>query len=134
MDQPTCPKCHLPVLPVFYFCPNCGRNLRPKPLSISPTKQIGIYFLSIVLPPLGLWPGVKYLLQKDAKAKIVGLIAIILTIVSTIITINLAIAMANSIKEQLVGQFNNQLNSQLDSQLNQQLNNQMQTLPPELLQ
>jgi hypothetical protein len=36
---------------------------------------------------LGLVPGIKYLLQKDQKKKIVGAIAIVLTIISTIVTV-----------------------------------------------
>lgn len=49
-------------------------------------KQIGIYAISILLPPLGLWPGIKYIFQKDEKTKVVGIIAVILTIVSTVVT------------------------------------------------
>lgn len=115
MDNPICPKCQLPVLANFYFCPNCGKNLRPKPLSISIGKQIGIYLLSFFLPPLGLVPGIKYLLQKSGKAKVVGFVAIILTVVSIIITINLTLG--------LVNQLRNQLNSQLNDQLNNQIQN-----------
>lgn len=50
-------------------------------------KQISVYAISILLPPLGLWPGIKYILQKDEKMKTVGIIAVILTIISTIVTI-----------------------------------------------
>ena len=82
-----CSNCKLPVLPEFYFCPNCGRQLRPKPISVSIAKQIGVYLFSFLLPPLGLYPGIKYIRQSDGKTKIVGWIAIILTVVSIIITI-----------------------------------------------
>lgn len=109
MDQAACPKCHLPVLPVFYFCPNCGKNLRPKPLSTSTGKQIGIYLLSFFLPPLGLWPGIRYLFQKSGKAKVVGVIAVLLTMISVLIMLQLVMGM--------VDQFNQQLSTQL--QLNQ---------------
>jgi len=50
----VCPTCHQPVSPEDYFCPNCGKDLKAKPLSVSITTQIGIYLLSIFLPPLGL--------------------------------------------------------------------------------
>lgn len=50
-------------------------------------QQIKVYAISILLPPLGLWPGIKYVFQKDEKKRTVGIIAIILTIISTIVTV-----------------------------------------------
>lgn len=109
MEQATCRKCNLPVLANFYFCPNCGYALRPKPLSISAGKQIGIYLLSFLLPPLGVWPGIKYLMQKDPKAKIVGAVAILLTIISIVVTLYYA----NILMKQLTTQLNAQLGGQV---------------------
>ena len=79
MDTPAkiCPKCALPILSEFYFCPNCGKQLRSKPISVSIMKQTGVYLLSFLLPPLGLYPGIKYILHGDTKTKVVGVIAII---------------------------------------------------------
>lgn len=108
-----CPNCKLPVLTNFYFCPNCAKSLRPKPLSVSVGKQIGIYLLSVLLPPLGLWPAFKYLKQEDDKAKIVGLVAIVLTIISTIVTIYFAVGLFNQLNQQINQQLNGQLNMQL---------------------
>ncbi len=84
MDK-LCRFCNSPVSDSFFFCPTCGKKLHEPPISIA--KQIGVYALSILLPPLGLWPGIKYVLQKDEKTKTVGIITIILTIVSTIVTL-----------------------------------------------
>lgn len=89
--ETICKYCKFSVSDNFYFCPNCGKKLKEPPLSTSITKQLGIYTLSIFLPPLGILPGIKYLFQKNNKAKAVGLIAIVLTIISTIITINLTL-------------------------------------------
>ena len=97
MDQITCPHCQFPILDSFYFCPNCGKKRKEPPVSTTIGKQIGIYVLSVLLPPLGLWPGIKYLLQKDQKAKIIGIIAIVLTILSTIITIQIALGIFNQL-------------------------------------
>lgn len=91
MEQKTCKFCGFPVTENYYFCPNCGKKIKEPPLSVSFGKQLGIYALSIFLPPLGLWPGIKYILQKERNAKIIGIIAIVLTTISTIITINLTI-------------------------------------------
>lgn len=88
--QLTCKYCGYPISANFFFCPNCGKKLHEPPITIA--RQIGLYALSVFLPPLGLWPGIKYLQQKDPKAKIVGSIAIILTIVSILITIQLTMS------------------------------------------
>jgi hypothetical protein len=82
----VCPSCALPVLAEFYFCPNCGKQLRAKKVPISIGQQVGLYLLSALLPPLGLWPGIKYLRKEDNKSKMVGLVAIILTILSLVIS------------------------------------------------
>ncbi len=85
MDKQLCRFCNTPVSDNFFFCPTCGKKLHEPPITM--VKQIGIYALSILLPPLGLWPGLKYVFQKDEKTKMVGIIAIILTIISTIVTL-----------------------------------------------
>ncbi len=79
----VCPACHQPVVPEWYFCPNCGKELKAKPVKVSAATQIGIYALSVFLPPLGIWPGIKYLFKESRGAKIVGTIAIVLTIISS---------------------------------------------------
>ncbi len=84
---PHCPVCQQPIVSAWNFCPNCGHSLREQPLSLSIWKQLGIYLLSFFLPPFGLTPAFKYLKQKDPKAKLVGLIAIILTAASIIVLI-----------------------------------------------
>jgi len=87
MDNiPICPACHQSVVPEWYFCPNCGKGLKAKPVRVSAATQIGIYALSVFLPPLGLWPGIKYLSKEGRGAKIVGAIAIVLTIISSVVT------------------------------------------------
>jgi hypothetical protein len=91
MDDALCPVCHLPIRPEFYFCPNCGKSLREKPLSASAATQAWIYALSVIMPMiayLGLhyWPGVKYLRSPDPSAKQIGMIAIALMAISTVVT------------------------------------------------
>ena len=106
-EQKLCPFCKSPVAETFYFCPNCGKNIKPVPLSTSFLKQIGVYAVSILLPPLGFWPGIKYLKKESKTAKMIGTIAIILTIISTVISVWLL--------KDLVNQINQLLNSQLKS-------------------
>lgn len=83
----VCPNCTLPVLADFYFCPNCGKQLRDKAITLSLGRQIGVYLLSFFLPPLGLYPAFKYIKQPDPKTRMVGWISLILTIVSVVISI-----------------------------------------------
>ena len=83
----VCLTCHQPISPEWYFCPNCGTELNIKPFKVSVIAQIGIYALSALLPPLGLWPGIKYLGKKGNQPKIVGAISIVLTIVSSAVSI-----------------------------------------------
>ncbi len=82
----VCPSCKQQVSKEHYFCPNCGKKLRDKPLSTSVLAQFGVYAFSILLPPFGIWPAIKYLRQQDTASKIVGIVVILLTVVSLGVT------------------------------------------------
>ena len=82
-----CPQCGAAVPPDAHFCPRCGKELSEPPFSMSIIGQVGLYALSIFLPPLGLWPGIKYARKKDPTARRIGWIAIALTIASTVVTL-----------------------------------------------
>lgn len=83
-----CPQCHQPVLPEYYFCPNCGKKLEEKPLSTGIWAQLWLYFFTLVIMPLTAylayrhWHGVEYFRSEDPKAKRVGLISILLLIIT----------------------------------------------------
>ncbi len=81
-------------------------QLKDQALSITVGKQIFIYLMSALLPPLGLWPAIKYLKQKDQKSRMIGFIAIVLTIISTVITIWFTLGFINT--------FNRELNANLN--------------------
>jgi hypothetical protein len=90
-----CPVCHQPILPQYYFCPNCGTKLNQAPLSTTTLDQIKLYAFSIVLPMICFlfvtkWSGTKYIKSQDPKTKQIGQIAWALLIISTIFTIYLA--------------------------------------------
>lgn len=99
----VCPVCHQTILEKYYFCPNCGNSLKEKPVAISALIQIGLYTLAVFLPPLGLWPGIKYVMKKSPQAKRVGIITIILTLVSTVLTIWVIFSLFNTYLSQLNG-------------------------------
>jgi hypothetical protein len=104
MEQTVCPFCHFSLNETFYFCPNCGKQINEPPITIA--KQIGVYLISIFLPPLGLWPGIKYLFSKEQRTKRVGMIAIALTIFSTVITLWLSVALFNNLSQNVNSQLN----------------------------
>jgi|SRR6185369_2931798 len=97
----ACPSCSLPVLADFYYCPNCSKQLRSKPIKVSALKQIGVYLLSFFLAPLGLYPAFKYLRQPDPKTKMIGWIAVILTFVGISITIYVFAGFMQSVSKTL---------------------------------
>jgi len=92
----VCPTCHQPVLPQYYFCPNCGAKLNVAQLSTTAQTQAWIYAFSLVLPMVAFifvtkWPGLKYYKSNDPKAKQIGQIAWAILIISTIAVIWFAI-------------------------------------------
>lgn len=112
----VCPVCHLPVQPEFYFCPNCGKELREKPLSTSVATQAWIYAFSIVMPMIAFlgishWPGVRYLRSDDEAAKQIGIIASVLMAISTIVTFWLAIVWIQSYVQSSVNSINGDFGS-----------------------
>lgn len=113
MEQVPCPKCKTITLPNYNFCPSCGSKLK-NVVDVTVGKQIILYLMSFLLPPLGLLPGIRYLKNPDEKAKHIGLIMIFITVFSSIISIWVYIGFINN--------FNKILNQTIDQQLNQPLN------------
>jgi hypothetical protein len=91
-----CQVCHQPVLPSYYFCPNCGAKLNAAPLSTTPMAQARLYAHSIILPVIcfftaSKWQGIHYFKSSDPKTKKIGIIACILITLSTILLVWYAI-------------------------------------------
>ena len=105
-DQLNCRYCGKSILASDYFCPNCGKKLKEKILSTTIGRQIFIYLLSFLLPPLGLWPAIKYLKQKDEKSRMIGFVAIGITIISLVITIWLSVNFMNTLNQEINKQLN----------------------------
>ncbi|OGC45594.1 hypothetical protein A2V49_03825 [candidate division WWE3 bacterium RBG_19FT_COMBO_34_6] len=108
MDTQTiCRHCKKIVLTTDFFCPNCGKKLKEKPLPTDLVVQILIYIFSIFFAPLGIWPAVRYLKQNDKKSKNIGIIIIILTIISfviiALITRNIITNATRDLNQQLNG-------------------------------
>lgn len=101
-----CKYCKTTISMGVYYCPNCGKKLRDKPPSTGVGAQVGLYLLSILLPPFGIIPAIRYLRQKETKSKVVGMVALILTVFSIVATLYYAIIFVN--------EYNRILNSQLN--------------------
>lgn len=99
----ACPGCHIAVRPTDYFCFNCGKNLHAMPPGTTPADQIKLYAGSILLAPMGIFWGLKYLKEQDDKTKIVGVVAMILSGITFIIAAQYTMAFVNSLNSQ-VGQ------------------------------
>jgi len=106
MDQMICPHCKASVDSQVFFCPNCGKKINEPPVKLTVAKQVGVYLVSILLPPLGLWPGFRYFKNKDPHVQLVGIIAIILTVMSTAVTIWYSIVLVQNINKQINSQIN----------------------------
>lgn len=104
MDPAVCPFCNAPITPLAYFCPTCGKKLKDPPVGTGIGKQIKLYLICVLLPPLGLFPGIKYLRQEDPKAQKIGLVVILLTIIATIFTIWFSVAFVSQLSSTLNGQ------------------------------
>ena len=67
-----------------------------------------IYYAgSLLLPPIGLWWGFKYLKQNDGKSKHIGWICIVLTVISTLVvavwSVRLFQGISTQVNQQLQG-------------------------------
>ena len=65
-----------------------------------------IYLASLLLPPIGLWWGFKYIKQDDPKIRNVGIAAIVLTVIASIITIWITVSLINSFSASINSQLN----------------------------
>lgn len=97
----ACPSCKATISSTDYFCSNCGKKIKNKPLSTSAGSQTATYLISFFLPPFGLFRGFKYLRQEDGKSKVIGIIACILTIISLTISTSLTLNFANALNQEL---------------------------------
>ena len=104
-SQLNCSHCKEVISPSDFFCPSCGKKIKDKPLSTTIGRQIYIYLLSLLLPPLGLWPAFKYLRQPDEKAKKIGIIAVLLTIISIVVSSWFAISFTNSFIKDITSKY-----------------------------
>jgi len=104
--QIACPFCSSLVDATAFFCPTCGKNIKEKPLSTGVLIQIGLYLVSVLLPPLFIGWTIKYLKSKDPKAKQIGMISLGLIIFALVIAIWLSLIFVKNITQGVNQQLN----------------------------
>ena len=102
--EPACPVCHVMVKPTDFFCYNCGKNLHPKPPSVTTEDEIKLYLSSFSLPPMGIIWALPYVRQADTKSKTVGYVAIGITVVTLIVLVIETMSFINGISAQVNSQ------------------------------
>jgi hypothetical protein len=107
MDQTICPACHVTVKTTDYYCYNCGRNLHPAPPKTGIGDQILLYIGSLILPPMGIIWGIKYLIQPNTKSKLIGITAICLTVIILYLAVTWSITLINTVNSQVNTQIQN---------------------------
>ncbi|HUX35898.1 MAG TPA: zinc ribbon domain-containing protein [Candidatus Paceibacterota bacterium] len=106
-----CPSCGNAISPDFYFCPNCGKKLKEPPPSTSFSAQFTVYFVSLFIPPFGLWYAYKYLRYKNetpvpnrfTSRKKIGWAAVILTVLGIWLVVWTSQVLINSLNQALTG-------------------------------
>lgn len=104
--KPRVPTARETFLYWIIFARLAGKKVKEKPLATTFLKQLPVYLVSFLLPPLGIWPAIKYLRQADEKSKKIGFLALLLTLISIVITIWLSINLVNSFSRGLNDQLN----------------------------
>jgi hypothetical protein len=93
-----CPYCHQVITVSDIFCPHCGKELIE---NMSKGKQIWIYCISFLAPPLGLVYFFRYMKKDNLLLRRVGIIALVLTVLSVLLTIWWGVGFYNSLQQQL---------------------------------
>jgi len=101
----TCPTCHGTIDETDLFCRTCGKNLHAKPPSMELWPLVGLFVGSFLLPPFGIFWGLKYIRDEDQNRKAVGFVAWAITIFSIVLavvqTVRLMNVISNSVSNQI---------------------------------
>jgi len=85
-----CPFCRVQIDAIDYYCPNCGKKVREKPLSTGIGRQVIVYAVSLLLPPFGLVWVPRYW-KISGSGKKIALAIIVLTVISLVVSIWIAV-------------------------------------------
>lgn len=102
--QEFCPHCKSAIPQGVNFCPNCGHQIREPKLTTG--KKIGLYIFSILVPPFGIIPAIRYLRNSDPSTKKVGTILLVLSILSFAVNLWIGIYFMNTLNATINKQLN----------------------------
>lgn len=98
-SPPVCGKCGNQIRPTDNYCSNCGVQVREQQVSIG--KQIYIYLVSILLPPLGLIWTFKYFRASHSNQRTVAIVSLLLTIIGTVVTLWMFFGFMQTLQQQM---------------------------------
>lgn len=104
--QIPCRFCSTLIDSTAIFCPTCGKNVKDKPLSTGIGTQLGLYLVSVLLPPLFIGWTIKYLKSMDPKAKQMGILSLVLTIIALIVGVWIAVTLTKTLTQSVNQQLN----------------------------
>jgi hypothetical protein len=96
-----CPNCRNPIDGMVFYCPICGKKIKEPPVGTGFWSLLGLFAISILLPPLNIPLSFKYIRAVDPKAKMSGWVSIGLMVVSLIIVTILTINTINEVNRQV---------------------------------
>lgn len=97
----TCPFCSAQIDPKDYFCPNCGKKIREKPVGLGFWAMVSLFGLSTLAPPLNLPLTIRYLKSPDEKVRTAGWISLVVSIISFGVLTWLGVVWAQSVNRQM---------------------------------
>ena len=100
-NQINCPFCSTQIDATAYFCPNCGKKIREKPLGIDAKSQILLYLVSLLLPPLFIGRTIRYMRSTDPKSRLVGMISLFMTIVAIVVISWITVSFMQKLNSQI---------------------------------
>lgn len=95
--ESKCPLCFLPVGLNDQFCSKCGARLSTAQRPLTFWKKVTIYFVTIVLAPLGLYWFFKFYKSSESDNRRVAWIVLWLTLVVMLATIVFSFYIVNSL-------------------------------------
>lgn len=104
-EEQKCKNCKNLINSDWFFCPYCGKKLREKPANTGVWSQLGLYLLSILLPPLNLGMAIRYIRDSQPKAKLIGWISVILMLTTLILVSWWTLDKVNKAKTEFDKQF-----------------------------
>jgi NADH:ubiquinone oxidoreductase subunit 3 (subunit A) len=73
----NCPFCAKEIDPKDFYCPECGKKVREKPIATTFWPVFLLFVLCVLLPPFNIGMTLKYIRSPDLKAKKIGWISLV---------------------------------------------------------